>query len=361
VQRLETQVREGPPWRWWLFVVVLAVGWTVLRLTMNREFRDASWADLLSLEAKLPFGHRVLVPLLARPLVGWGLDVHVAWGLFEVAAMTVLVLLLERILAARVRARVARLLAASVLGVLPLAYLLPHKWPIYYPWDAPAMAFVAAGVLLAVERRFAAAFVVTAVAALNRESAVLVPACVVVLSLHEAAVRRRALPWAGLMVVAYVVVRWGITLGLPDNPGPSLHTALEGRYRLFSNLEWLADPVHAVTFVGSVGFLPVVWLSVRRHVPADLQRLHVPALAATLGLLVVANAYEPRAFGEVIVLGWIAVAAGLGRWLLEDDAPGPARPPWLVLFDRSAAPLLLALGVAFTLALHRWAILPLKP
>jgi hypothetical protein len=100
---------------------------------------------------------------------------------------------------------------------------------------------------------------------------------------------------------------------------------------------------------------------VRRHVPADLQRLHIPALAASLGLMVVANAYEPRAFGEVVVLAWIAVAAGVGRWLQETVEPAPARPTWLLLVDRLAAPGLLALAAVLTLGLHRWAFLPLMP
>jgi hypothetical protein len=349
------------PWRWWMLVVALAVGWAVLRLAMNREFRDAPWSALLALEARLPFGHRVLVPLLARPLVDRGLDVRIAWGGFETLATVALVLLLARVFEGRMHERAARLLAACVLGVLSFAYLLPHRWSIFYPWDTPAMAFVVAGVVLVLERRFAAACAITAIAALNRESAVLVPACTVVLWLHDEGIRRRALPWAGLMGVVYASVRWGVAIGLPDNRGASLHTALDGRYRLFNNLEWLADPAHAVTFVGSLGFVPLLWLAVHRHVPSDLQRLQVPALAALLGLMVVANVYEPRAFGEVIVLGWIAVGTALGRWLHEEIPPPSPRPSWLALFDRLAAPAVLILGAAFTVALHRWSFLPLMP
>jgi hypothetical protein len=351
----------GRPWGWWLLLVLLAIGWAVLRLSMNREFHGAKWSTLLSFEAPLPFGHRVLVPLLARPLVSAGVDVPMAWGVFEVGATVALVLCIERMLAMHLPARAARLLSACVLGVLPLAYLLPHRWAIYYPWDAAAMAFVAAGVLLAQQRRFAMALIVTAIAAVNRESAVLIPASVVVLSLHDSSLRRRALPWAGLMSVAYVAVRWGIALALPNNRGPSLHTALEGRYRVFNNLEWLADPAHAVTFVGSLGFLPLLWLAVRRHVPADVQRLHVPALAAVLGLTVIANVYEPRAFGEAIVLAWLAVAVGLGRWLCAIDEPEMPRPAWLVIFDRAAALMLAAGWILFILALRHWAFLPLLP
>ena len=364
VSRVPPEVPEHlprRPWGWWLLVCALSVGWAVLRLAMNREFQGAKWASLLALDAPLPFGHRVLIPVLARPLASAGLDLPLVWGVFEVLSMVGLLLVLEALLASYLQARPARLLSVAMLGVLALAYLLPHRWPIFYPWDTPAMAFVVLGTSMVVQRRFATACLVTAIAGCNREGALLIPAALVVLTLHDDASRRRALPWAGLMVVAYVVVRWSIALALPDNPGPSLHTALEGRYRLFNNLEWLADPARAVTFVGSLGFLPILWLSVQRYVPDDLQRLHVPALAAVLGLTVIANVYEPRAFGEAIVLAWIAVAVGIGRWLEGRVATRPERPRWLVVFDRGGGLLLLAGWGAFTVALSRWAFLPMAP
>lgn len=349
----------GRPWRWWLLVAGMALVWAVLRLSMNREYREATWADLLQLDAPLPFGHRILVPLLARPLVSLGIDLPVAWGAFEVVSMVALVVLVERILGIYIDARPARLLAVSTLGLLPLAFLLPHRWPIYYPWDAPAMAFVAAGTWAVLRRRFALAWMVTAVAALNRESALLVPVCAVVLTLHDETARRRTVPWAGLMVATYALVRWGIDIALPDNPGPPLHFTVGGDYRLFHNLRWLADPVHVGTFVGSLAFVPLSWPAVSRHVPTELQRMHLPVVAATLGLTIVANVYEPRAFGEVIVLGWLCVAAGLGRWLSATrEAPEARRPSWLVLVDRFGALAMLVAWIGFALALNRWSFLP---
>src|SRR5690606_3110433 len=130
---------------------------------------------------------------------------------------------------------------------------------------------------------------------------------------------------------------------------------------VFNNLEGLADPAHAGAFIGSLGFLPLRWLALRRHVPADVQRLHVPALAAVPRLTVIARDHEARAFGEASALAWPAVAVGVGRWLCSIEEPAGPRPAWLVIFDRTAALTLAASWILFILALRQWAFLPLAP
>jgi hypothetical protein len=85
-----------------------------------------------------------------------------------------------------------------------------------------------------------------------------------------------------------------------------------------------------------------------------LRRLHLPALLLVLGLMVVGNAYEPRAFGEALVLSWMAISAGLVRWLGEDEPCPPAdEPGWLRRLDRTGAMVLLLAFIAVVLALDR--------
>jgi hypothetical protein len=244
---------------------------------------------------------------------------------------------LVRLFCSWIDPRPARLLALAFPFVAVLPFLLPHRWPIFYPWDTPAMAFTAAGVALALAGRYPACVVLTAVAAVNRESAVLIPAIAVVLSLPEPERRRRALAWAGLMLAAFVGVRWGIAAALPDNPGAPLRLWVSGHLRVLHNLDWLLSLRHAVIFVASLGFLPLLWPALRRRIPADFDRLHLLVVATVAGLSFVANVYEPRAFGEVIVVAWIAVAVGLGNWLGDVFPEQPLRPRWLVYVDRFGA------------------------
>ena len=76
---------------------------------------------------------------------------------------------------------------------------------------------------------------------------------------------------------------------------------------------------------------------------------------AHFGRLVVANVYEPRAWGEAVYLvGLPAAMALLGR--LPADRPG--RPRWLVIVDRHTLTVALLGFIAFVVALREWGFLP---
>ena len=78
-QRTET----SPPWVAMLALALVAAIWAWLRISLNREYGPASWQTLIELRAPLPFGHRVLVPALLRPLVDAGVSIPWAFGLSE--------------------------------------------------------------------------------------------------------------------------------------------------------------------------------------------------------------------------------------------------------------------------------------
>jgi hypothetical protein len=176
------------------------------------------------------------------------------------------------------------------------------------------MLVVVLGVWAALAGRSRWALVLTAVGALNRETAILVPVVYALLRWSDDD-RRRTLAWSGLMVVAFFVVRETIAVALPDNPGAPIRWMVEGQYRIVSNLQWLSDVRHGLGFLGGLALLPVGWLVLWRWIPVPLRRLLGVVAPAFVGLLFVANAYEPRAFGEVIVLSYVAVAVGAWRFV----------------------------------------------
>lgn len=336
----------------WLALLVAAGAYAALRFAMNREFEGATWNDLLAMRAPLPYGHRILVPWLSRPLVKAGLSVRDAFTVFEWLATMGLVIAVQRAVRSFVPARASVVIAAGVLLVLPLPYLLQHRWAIFYPWDTPGMLVIALGVYLAAHDRPKWALLLTALGALNRETAIVVPAVFAVMRWADATNRRRTLAWCGLMVVAFVVVREGIAFALPNNPGESVRWVLDGKWRVLSNLGWLSDIRHAFGFLGGLALLPLLWALVWRHVPATLRRLHVLVLALLGGLLLVANAYEPRAFGAVIILSYLAAAVGTWHYATGTPAPVPtADDRWTHIFDRFAALAVLLTWGAVVLAL----------
>lgn len=303
----------------WLALALLAAAWAALRLQMNGEYKGAPWAALADLSAPLPFGHRPLVPLVAGPLqhaTGWPLAL--VWGIFEAIAALGLWLALRATLRPIVPARWDMALATGFFALLPLAFLLKHKWAVFYPWDTPAMAFVAGGLALVAARRWVPAAALCFAAALNRESAALIPAAALALHVGRAAdVKRIAGPVAGL-AAAVALGRLAVAWALPDNPGPALHFFL-GRDtpRWQHNLEWLADPLHWLWLPTYFALLPVAWALLWKQIAHEHRRLGLVALAYFGGLMLVANIYEPRVYGEILVLLYVPAAAALCRWLRE--------------------------------------------
>ena len=64
--------------------------------------------------------------------------------------------------------------------------------------------------------------------------------------------------------------------------------------------------------------LPLAWVLLWRRIGSDHRRLALVALAWFAGLMLVANIYEPRVYGELLVLLYVPAAAAACRWLRAD-------------------------------------------
>ncbi len=304
--------------RTWFLRMLVAAVFVALRLKFNREYEGAPWDALVAGTAKLPFGHRVLVPWLVRPFVDAGVSVRGAFATTEWLATLAALSGVDAALRRFIDDRFARVCSFVFAAALALIFLLKFRWPIFYPWDTPAIACIAWGVALAHGRRHGLLVLLAVVGAANRESAVLLPFITLAL-LAGSEHRREAVRSASLQLAGVVLTRLAISVLFPTAKGAAMELRVEGMWRIVHNLQWLADPLHALEILGAFSLLPVLWVVVRKDIPPPLRRLAwviVPTLAA---LMVVANVYEPRAWGEPLTLLFLGVGVGVVRWC--DRAP----------------------------------------
>jgi len=320
---------DVPRGRAWLALLLLAVGYAALRLAMNREFEGAPWDLLLDFRAAKPFGLRVLVPLLAWPFHSL-LRMPAAWvfALFEALATIGLSLAITAALRPFVPARWASALGPLFILLLPVPFLLQHRWPVFYPYDTPAMALIAAGVALILADRWRSAAALCFFATLNRESAALIPAAALALhwpvqkDMSKKPSKIRLLLLRTLALIAAVALaRLLVGTILSANPGAPLQFFVDTTPRLLANLAWLEHPANWLLLPAYLGFVPLAWALLTPAMPARLRRLGWIALVYIGALLWVANIDEPRVYGEAMVLLYLPAAVGLHRWLQPPAPP----------------------------------------
>ncbi len=286
-------------------LAAVAVSYAAMRVHWNVEHAPAGWDILLRFEAPLPFGHRVLMPMLGRALEDIGLATAPVRLILECSAATGLAFAVQRFACTFYPLRTAGLLTMGVFVALAHPFALPHHWAVFYPWDTPAMLAMVLGALWSLHARAGRMLVLTAVAALNRESAVLLPAVFVCLAGHW---RWRWHAGASMLLV-FFAARTAIALALPELEGSALSTLVGDTPRWLLNLRWLTNPTHIGILLVSLAYMPaVVWLRWRA---IDLPWRRIVGLAAvtSLGLLIVGNIDEPRIFGEVLMLSMLACMA----------------------------------------------------
>ena len=123
--------------------------------------------------------------------------------------------------------------------------------------------------------------------------------------------------------------------------------------RVVHNLRWLRDANHVLLILGGFSLLPALWPVVARWMPAALRRIHLALVASVGGLLIVANVYEPRAFGEPLILAYVGVAVGGWRWVQGEETTAPTEEGWLRAIERWGAMALVAAWILVVLGLSR--------
>ena len=284
--------------------LVAAYYFTQLRFELGHEYPRASYASLADFTAPLPFQTRVLIPALIQ-FTGFLLGGQVAPMLlariFDFFAIVLAVIGFRRYLRAWLSPYSSSFGALLLYVLLLLHYLftLPSQ-RILYPYDLPALAFIAWGLVFGRERNWKFYYPLFFFACLNRESA-----CLLTLGHTAATLNGWKMPGWWPHLTAQFLIWCGSWVGLrylfQGNPGVIFEDHLAMNImRLISSSSWVLLPI-------SLGYLILVsW----RRIPAYLKKqlLTVPFLFSLM--VFVGNIDEFRVYGEL--LPYVAAAAWVG-------------------------------------------------
>lgn len=333
--------RQLPTAKFLVYTALLSLSYAFLRFEVNREYSGATWQQLYELAAPIPFGLRMLVPLLSRPLVeGVGLTITQAYFVWEFIFTFGLILTLRTIFRRPLASQWAEIFSLSFIYLLPMGFLLHLMWPVFYPCDTAAIFFIAFGIhtILADKWRWLPALVF--VATLNRESAILIP--LVFCAFHaERITSRRVMAQSFLMILAFAVARW-ITLQVAaGNPQPydgSFALILGDNWRINQNILWAFNPKNLFVLLGTMSFLPLFWHGLKDYMAPHDRRMGLVAGTYFAGLLFVGNLWEPRIFGEIIIILYIPLVLGLHNYLnSQNPSPVSSTTVWVNTLDRFGA------------------------
>jgi hypothetical protein len=291
--------------------LVFVASWTALRALVCVP-HAGTLERFLAFDTPQPFAGRLLAPLLAWPMVasGWLSRWH-SFLLVDAISFLAFLVGLRYALSAVVPASFVRLAGFVIpLLMIPAVFLSAEYPPIFFPYDMPAIAFMAWGIGLALRRRAWGLALLLPLASLNRETSILLPLAWLLLWWDRLPLRASLV--AGASVVgAFALSRGLLLFFLRDRPQPyggSTPLTYRGSLIIDSNVGWLCYPINWPLWIAFLGFVPVLLPALFRHLP-DASRRLIPLLAFHLVALTFSGQLdEARIYAEWITLAGILLA-----------------------------------------------------
>jgi hypothetical protein len=348
-----------------LWDLLLTVAWTVMRATVCVP-HAGTLEHFLAFNAPLPFAARLLAVWLAWPLEasGW-LTGKQAFILIDSLGFLTFLSGIRYALRALVPAPAALLGSLAVpLMMVPALFISAQYPPIFFPYDMTSIAFIAWGMGFALRRKSTSLALLLPFAALNRETAVLLPAAWVLLwwdRLPTAAF----LKTTAIISLAFAVPRalaLFLTRHHPAPYGSSLPLTEKGTWIIDGNIGWLTHPSDLALWIALLGFVPLLLPALYEHLP-DVSKRLLPLLALLLAILFFCGKLdEARIYAEWIVIAGIIIAPAA---LTACAAPLSLDPhltgkPRAVLGPASAFVTRYALALVFIAAAATYTILHIR-
>lgn len=334
--------------------LVLLLAYAYMHVKLAGVYIDTRLDDMINFSVRLPFGQRMLVPTLAHLLRKClpFLNVEELFFIFEWLFISLFFMILKILLSRNFPQRQAQLLSWLYILLLPLMSIINYRFTaggeatFFYPCDSASLFFMASGILLCLEKRWAAFVAVVFIATFNRESSILL--VLLIPTLHWQTKTTLIKPLLA-STLAYILARLIILYLVQDLSG----SVMEWYYRasthtLFEiNLLWLLDEQNLLMFMFCFAGLPLFWYAFFDYIPEQFRPLRYLTLFYFLALLLIGNFNEIRIFNEILILLYLPVCLAVNRWQ-TGQPPYPIGNKNLVFYlDRGAILMTLTVVVIF--------------
>ncbi len=307
-------------WRQSGVTFVLAMGYAYLRLKYNGESPQASWQDLVDMKAQRPFVARLLIPQLCH-----------YWQFFFGGKASTLFLVAESIstfallkgirytLRSFVSEKIAHIAPICFLWGLTIPFVYGHIWNVYFPSDTASMAFVVWGMGFALREKRIPLYILTFFAALNRETAILIPILASTFDIQKYSFKKTLHYFLPSLMIC-VLIKIVLIYETQNLQGSNLTFVIRFLYseekipRILNNYLWFISDLNGLQTPLFFLSLPFAYLALSKFIASQLRYIILPLLMMFVALMFVANIYEPRILGELLVAMYIPVVSGANIW-----------------------------------------------
>ncbi len=309
------------------FVVFCAVAFFVgyffshyhFALTVEDEY--AGYEALARGTARTPMQYRVLVPGLVQRLSSLPLLSTMSrmrlYKWFDHLSVFLLIVAFRQYLRRWFSSGVlASLLSFAMPLVLPIAYIIAHR--VRYPYDMPAIAFFAAGLICIKEKWWWRYYLLFPLATLNRETSCFLTITYALVSLGKTKNRVVVLHCAAQLTI-WLSIKCMLSAVYSDNIGPGLF-----ENKLISNIHYLLTPRQWPFFFSILSYLWIPVLLFHRRIADEyVYRTLWMTVPFVVGMMIVGVISEMRIYGELYPIWLLAALLILKSFFLEECTAGP--------------------------------------
>lgn len=338
----------------------LLLGYAYMHVNLTGMYVDADLEHFIHFTARLPFGQRLLIPLLAYYLTPlFSFTTSETFFLLEWIFVSLLYFALKALLSTHFSLKEAKLLSWLFIFLLALVTLINYGYtadrmaPLNYPYDIPSLFFITLGFLLCLQARWYAFIPLLGLATLNRESSILL--VFMILALHSQQAGTVYKPFI-MSLLTFAAVRLWIVYFTKDLPGQFMELRWAPPFQEHTHLEinfvWLLDKHNLLFFLFCLAGLPLFWFAFYDYIPLRYRPLRYLMLAYFLGLLLLGNFMEARIFCELLVLLYFPVCIALSQWLGNQPMVPVHKEGWTFYLNRYAILTILLLVALFRVPLN---------
>ena len=212
----------------------LLFSYAFIHLKLSGIYVDTTFAQLTDFSARLPYGQRILVPMLVHYLrFIVPLENDLLFFLMEWLFISLFYFALLRLMQCEFPLKQAQALSWLFLLLLPLVTLINYRYsihgaaPIFFPYDTASIFFMCLGFLFCLKNQWIYFMVVVFFATINRESSFLL--LFMIPTLHWQKLSKVYKQFI-LAILVYILARCLVMVALHDLPGSLVEWYFRGTH-----------------------------------------------------------------------------------------------------------------------------------